>query len=580
MSTSQPARKVRPLPPIPVNLPSGDIPNSIRAVQSPTTSHSNESQESLLTIASIPTINTILPSYSSHVVPSSPDIAMSSRMSEIYGITSPSTSNGSIDSPPRYLFNLPLSPVRTASDYANSTSIVTPSDEEFPSPSTPQQPSRSEFVQHRLPLMECDGKGFVTLRLVSRAPLSGTKSKQPSFIGGDIMKGALEVDCKDAVTIHGLVLNVKGLLFTVGNRESVILNHPHVLYSKRTHDPTTFSQCPISRNWKEDGKLHGNYHFPFAFPFPTEATTENSGTYGTPTVTWQLPPSFLERDSYVTVKYQLELLVERGKLKVNKKYAVLFLRNGCSVDQDAAYSIPINIIYTPLLVAAPASVKRQLAYQEGTLLPNPTSDPDGWHSLPNTNIRGTFRGHEAHISCTLWLANPLSYTRGTVLPCYLQLSGIDQECLEHLASPKSTFEIRLARYIYFYNPRCVPQYCAQLSLARDEQFKSVGIATWWKPPKPERPEEHGGRWLEGEIHLSKSLQPSCHHSQFSIEYFVEMMPLFSHAFRMIGDGIDQQIPVVGQSVKIACFHQHGPVPSAFTPNGRGRRGEARAYHPR
>ena len=40
------------------------------------------------------------------------------------------------------------------------------------------------------------------------------------------------------------------------------------------------------------------------------------------------------------------------------------------------------IVYTPCIIPASASVARQLAYTEGTPLPGPTVDPDGWQTLP------------------------------------------------------------------------------------------------------------------------------------------------------------------------------------------------------
>lgn len=104
------------------------------------------------------------------------------------------------------------------------------------------------------------------------------------------------------------------------NRDCVILDYPHVLYSKKTHgEPGQFGQCTRSRNRKPDGKMHGTYHFPFSFTFPTEAAM-GGGQNGTPTVTYELPPSFLEKDSGVTIKYEIGLTVDHGKLKMDSKY--------------------------------------------------------------------------------------------------------------------------------------------------------------------------------------------------------------------------------------------------------------------
>jgi hypothetical protein len=52
---------------------------------------------------------------------------------------------------------------------------------------------------------------------------------------------------------------------------------------------------------------------------------------------------------------------------------------------------------------------------------------------------------------------------------------------------------------------------------KEEAFQSAGTAVWWKPLKPDEPEEINVFSLEGEIHLSTDLQPSYYHPLFAIE---------------------------------------------------------------
>ena len=44
--------------------------------------------------------------------------------------------------------------------------------------------------------------------------------------------------------------------------------------------------------------------------------------------------------------------------------------------------------YTPEIIPGPASALRQNAYLEGTLLPGPGRDPDGWFTLPSVVVSG------------------------------------------------------------------------------------------------------------------------------------------------------------------------------------------------
>jgi hypothetical protein len=66
-----------------------------------------------------------------------------------------------------------------------------------------------------------------------------------------------------------------------------------------------------------------------------------------------------------------------------------------------SYRINTRIVYMPKSIAPPASEKRQLVYREGSFLPTPKNDPEGWHAIPTVNIRGMFRDRAAFISCSV-----------------------------------------------------------------------------------------------------------------------------------------------------------------------------------
>ena len=52
---------------------------------------------------------------------------------------------------------------------------------------------------------------------------------------------------------------------------------------------------------------------------------------------------------------------------------------------------------------APSSPLRQNAYLEGTLLPGPDRDPDGWVTLPSVVVRGKLEiaGVPTDVQCTV-----------------------------------------------------------------------------------------------------------------------------------------------------------------------------------
>ena len=60
---------------------------------------------------------------------------------------------------------------------------------------------------------------------------------------------------------------------------------------------------------------------------------------------------------------------------------------------DFLNRIKAPIIYIPAIVAQPAFLRRQQAYENAALIPGPHSDPEGWLSLPTTILRGALTGN-------------------------------------------------------------------------------------------------------------------------------------------------------------------------------------------
>lgn len=103
-----------------------------------------------------------------------------------------------------------------------------------------------------------------------------------------------------------------------------------------------------------------------------------------------------------------------------------------------------------------------------------------------------------------------------MLPCYLRLSGVDFHLLEHLASPEKV-DLQLVRYLMFCKDGGRTPNTPRQNIANDEEVESIGTTVWWRPPKSDAPSEPGTRWLEGEIHLSRDLHPSCNYPRLIIE---------------------------------------------------------------
>src|SRR5260221_12834838 len=126
----------------------------------------------------------------------------------------------------------------------------------------------------------------------------------------------------------------------------------------------------------------------------------------------------------------------------------------------------------------------------------------------------------------------MSYTRGSIIPCFITIHSDSVE-VEQLLSSTERPTVRLLRRVWhpmieFENPSpekgtygsnptntswayiMVPT--SDLKLVTHE----VGRASWWTPSK-DVVQGPNARHLEGEIHLSPDLQPSCDFQSFRIE---------------------------------------------------------------
>jgi len=291
-----------------------------------------------------------------------------------------------------------------------------------------------------------------------------------------------------------------------------------------------------------------------------------------------MPQSFTESRVSASVVYELAVHIVHGRFRPDSR-------------------IKTNIAYLPALIPLPPSLKRREAYEAGALLPGPISDPSGWIALPTTKARSTLgntSGRVAQVDYTLHLAKPLSYTRGTVIPCFLKLASDDAEALDYLSSPKVPY-VRLIRHLRYLSPDggkddALTSDDSELSLMGHgcalgtdfappmviptfgDDLKTVvhemTHAVWWVPSKDVSQGTYV-RHLEGEIHLAPDLQPSCACSIFSVEYFVEMLPFNStypeqETLRGNNSRSNSQT-LISHPVEITTLHRLGePVPSAFS----------------
>ncbi|PPR01631.1 hypothetical protein CVT24_001634 [Panaeolus cyanescens] len=366
----------------------------------------------------------------------------------------------------------------------------------------------------------------------------------PRIFGGDILQGVILLDLDKPMAIHEIKLTLKGKVVVSFGGIYPFLAHTMVVWNKTYGDPRASldTKVPWGRPEMFRGKFVGYYELPFKYMVPTETNRDlgplsprnrrnqlqalpfaftasgvdsqnqeiTPNTYpslqSTSTrfdgMTTQLPSSL--RDQYIssTVQYELYLQISHGTFRRETR-------------------ISTHVTYVPSIIPAPLLPSRAAVYdviranapstgtggQYGAIVQGPFTDPVGWLALSSVIMNGfvTDMRKPIHVECVLYLARPLSYTRGTVIPCFLTLSSDDAQILDTLSSPSAPC-IRLMRTVrhltnadkdYGHTQNLAfaaaelvetksglgPQAVAEVGLESAVSTKEVGRAVWWVPQK-------------------------------------------------------------------------------------------------
>ncbi|KAG6857382.1 hypothetical protein H0H87_004744 [Tephrocybe sp. NHM501043] len=387
-----------------------------------------------------------------------------------------------------------------------------------------QPVARHEPTEHVYLLTE-KNRTFVTLKLYSSAK---SAKSLPTFFEKENINGTLEINADKGDSIQSITAIVTGRIITgsAAADSFKFLSQSLPIWSKSADVP----RVPSPTDAASKTKLLGRCEWPLSIPLPRTVTIPNeSGSMQT----YSLPETFLERRTTASIQYDFTIQISRGMLRTNSQIKTAFG-------------------YVPSTRPGQASLLRQLAYQQCTPLVGPHSDRDGWKSLRPVSARALmYRTAKVEVQCSLFLAKPLSYTRGTTLPCYLTLQGADDNTLDLFATP-SAVDLKLQRRIRFYGA------ATELSNGPwNETVEDVGHATWW--PAAGTRIRSGVRHLEGEIKLAKDLRPTTAIGCFSISYHVVLRP-----FDIPHSSSDNR-SLLSEPVEIATMHAHGPRPQAYSP---------------
>ncbi|KAJ7476020.1 hypothetical protein FB451DRAFT_265030 [Mycena latifolia] len=380
--------------------------------------------------------------------------------------------------------------------------------------------ARREPVEHIYPLTDGKGRPWASLTLMSSAK-SG--KSVPTFFEKEHINGSFQLSAEKGDSIQSIIVTVTGRIVTGSSVDDtyIFLTQSLPLWSKTE-----------SRSSGAATKLLGACVFPFSIPLP-KAVSLKDDSHDT---LFRLPETFLERHTRASISYEISVAVSRGKLRADSQ-------------------IKTRFGYIPTTRPDPPSVLRQLAYREHSLLPGPEVDPVGWTTSSTAVVRGTvFKSRQAAVHCMLSLANPLSYTRGTVIPCRLTLESGDNQALDMFSAPSAPM-VTLRRCVRFQNPST----SSKREVDWVESVEDVCRAVWW--PSLDGNDAPYSRSLEGEIKLPKDLASTSSIGRFSISYTVVVS-----SFDTVGFAPSSSQPVLVEPVTIATSHaRDSPRPIAYAP---------------
>jgi len=302
----------------------------------------------------------------------------------------------------------------------------------------------------------------------------------------------------------------------------------------------------ISSQDKYRDKLEGKYSWPFSINLPGSITFNDKQVKELQVSSEErLPPSLRGTGGHSFIDYQIAVDVKRSGP----------FRPGSSL------STPFG--YLPRTKPPRPSALRRQAYRQETPPPGPRVDRDGWHILYDVSFRGNlFKSREVVIICSLSLATPLIYTRGTVIALYLVMKSLDVQAVD-LLSNLQVPRVQMRRKLK--GPAPLARDGSSRTLPGSENNVEASRVSWAMSPDSVSTNDVGSdglfrRTMIGEIILPSNLTPSFTFGEFDLRYFVDMYPFAAPGFEPSDDH-----RLSRTEVTITSAFADGPRPRAYIP---------------
>ncbi|TDL20412.1 hypothetical protein BD410DRAFT_370315 [Rickenella mellea] len=397
-------------------------------------------------------------------------------------------------------------------------------------PDSKQPPSYESHVSDLNPLSTVkhtrlhafsNGRKRLILMVDSRGP---SEESLPIFFEGETITGSVELHLDKAErNLTHVELFINGHVGKIDPplESKPIFEHAETLWDSSLGDPRETAAGQSSQSSKPHTLL-GRYTWSFSFAIPRHFEASKIVRSRT-SQTHKLPPSLSEGAGFVS--YAIGTKIKR-KTTLNpiQKWLFFFRYRLTNPHDIIIHRLSTFFVYAPRSEPASFSPLRQAAYRENTPLLGPENDPQGWKVFPSVVMSGRYDLHEffdVNLRCTLALANPLSYTSGTVIPLAMMLESVDEKILGSSFISRPYFP-----KIKFYR-----------KIRGEGSTEDYILATWSILEDPQHTPSPLKRMLYGEIKLPQDLTPSFDLGNVFVKYVVEMFTSTTRGYTTEKEGV-------------------------------------------
>ncbi|CAG7852651.1 SubName: Full=Uncharacterized protein {ECO:0000313/EMBL:CCA72853.1} [Serendipita indica DSM 11827] len=396
---------------------------------------------------------------------------------------------------------------------------------------------------------------WLTLRVRSNA---SPPKAHPLYFDRDIVEGSVDLDlAENATTIHGIVVFVRGQVYSVGADQSPFLELSQTLWTSSMGHP----HDPGVRHSAFSGKLSGSYSWPFSIPLPTQIVVNDN--HGRP-VSVPLPPTFAPKGHSTFIDYKIQVLIQRGSLRVDN-------------------TLTTSFVYLPRARAPRPSPLLESAYQNHHPILGPSLDPEGWDSRPPRVVHGMlFGARRASLECTLAVSQPTRqlaadrrhsdtyesgsqqriYARDCVIHLHVTLESYDTQLLDFLGASAIKVALVQSTRTQLIESSSHPHTVHKLhKLQADGEHEEVAVqGSCWPSSSSgisSTTSNANQRHFDAEIIVRKDLKPSFSFPSLSLQYTIQLW------FEAKGFAPLQKGPVYSEPVTIVTDRPRGPSPHSL-----------------